>query len=230
MIVTLVATVAEKLALEDRLKTNQAEIKSIEATLRALDKVAKTVREFTDQLEVCSPYLDKQVVADIRSQVQFVGQELATSRQRFATNRKEWLGIQKAESHLQRPIKDLADRWQSYASGRLSPYRELMRLVNYLPEVASSATELDQLVRSLEDQAKRPPRTQAQLEQCEGLLKTLGQRLDRVASLSIGIRAFLARVVDNQATLRDLTPEVQQWIAEGKREAAFAISFSQHRR
>ncbi|MFV9504019.1 MAG: hypothetical protein AB4911_05570 [Oscillochloridaceae bacterium umkhey_bin13] len=136
MIVTLVEDIAEKLALEDRLKTNQAEIKSIEATLRALDKVAKTVREFTDQLEVCSPCLEAQAVADIRSQVQLVGQELAVSRQRFATNRKEWLGIQKAESNLQRPIKDLADRWQSYANGRLSPYRDLMRLVNYLPECA----------------------------------------------------------------------------------------------
>lgn len=229
MIVALVDMLTEKLALEDRLKTNRAEVKSIEATLRALDLVATATRKLMEELDLCAPYMDAQAVANIRVQTSNVARDLEQSRMRFATNRKEWLGIQKAGENLQRPAKDLAERWQSYAQGRLAPYLDLMLLVNYLPEVAASAGELNQIVRQLEEQEKRPPRTQAQLDQFQSRLDELGRRLDTVAKLPVGVRAFLARVVEGKATLVDLTPEVQTWIADGDRAAAFSISFSQRR-
>lgn len=227
MIVALVDMLAEKLALEDRLKTNRAEVKSIEATLRALDQVAAAARKLVEEIDLCSPYFEAQVVADIWAQASDVARDLERSRIRFAMNRKEWMHIQKAGESLQRPAKDLAERWQSYSRDRLVPYLDLMLLVNYLPEVAASASDLNQLVRQLEEQVKRPPRTQAQFDQFQSRLDELGRRLDAVARLPMGVRAFLARVVDGKATLADLTPEVQVWISEGNRAAAFSISFSQ---
>lgn len=229
MIVALVDTLAEKLALEDRLKTNRAEVKSIETTLRNLEQVAAAAQKLVEELDLCAPYLDAQAVADIRAQASSVARDLELSRARFAANRKEWMHIQKAGENLQRPAKALAEHWQGYARGRLAPYLDLMLLVNYLPEVAASAGELNQLVRQLEEQVRRPPRTLAQIDQFQSRLEELGRQLDTVARLPLGVRTFLARVVDGKATLADLTPEVQAWIAEGNRAAAFSISFSQRR-
>ncbi len=229
MIVALVDTLTEKLALEDRLKTNRAEINSIEATLRALEQVAAGAEKLVEELDLCAPYLEAQAVANIQAQASDVARDLERSCVRFATNRKEWLSIQKAGENLQRPTKDLAERWQAYARNKLAPYLDLMLLVNYLPEVATSAGELNQLVRQLEEQVKRPPHSQAQLDQFQSRLNELGRRLDSVARLPLGVRAFLARVVDGKATFADLTPEVQAWISEGDRAAAFSISFSQRR-
>ena len=229
MIVALVDTLAEKLALEDRLKTNRAEVKSIETTLRNLEQVATAARKLMEELDLCAPYLEAEAIANIRTQAAGVARELDVSRGRFATNRKEWLSIQKAGESLQRPAKDLAEHWQSYARRKLAPYLDLMLLVNYLPEVAASAGELSQLVRQLEEHVKRPPRTQAQLDQFQSRLGELGRRLDSVARLPLGVQLFLKLVVEGKATLADLTPEVQAWIAEGGRAAAFSISFSQRR-
>lgn len=229
MIVALVDTLAEKLALEDRLKTNRAEVKSIETTLRNLEQVAAAARKLMEELDLCAPYLEAEAVADIRAQAASVARELDVSRGRFAGNRREWMHIQKAGENLQRPAKDLAEHWQSYARRKLAPYLDLMLLVNYLPEVAASAGELSQLVRQLEEHVKRPPRTQAQLDQFQSRLGELGRRLDAVARLPLGVQLFLKRVVEGKATLADLTPEVQAWIVEGDRAAAFSISFSQRR-
>jgi chromosome segregation ATPase len=226
MITALVDTLAGKLAIEERLRTNQTEIRSIEATLRTLEQVATSARALAAELDLCAPYLSEQVVSNIRAQMNSVGGELEVSRQRFATNRKEWLLIQKAGENLKRVSDELSRHWQGYAQAKLAPYLDLLRLVTYLPEVAASADEINRLVAQIKEQAARPPRAQAQLDQFHQRLAELGRRLDAIARLPAEVRAFLGTVVGGTATLADLTPEVQAWIAEGGRATAFSISFA----
>jgi hypothetical protein len=229
VITALIDTVCAKLAEEDRLRTNRSEIRSIEATLRALEQIAISARDLSAALDVCEPYLGQQTVLPVRAQADVVARDLDASRQRFATNRKEQLALHTVGTKLQRASADLAERWKRYAQARQAPYLDLFQLVTYLPEVAARAPEINQLVVQMQGQAARPPRTQAQFDQFDERLADLGRRLDAVARLPAEVRAFLGSVVGGTATLADLTPEVQAWIVEGERATAFSISFAQRR-
>lgn len=229
MITALVDTLAEKLALEDRLKTNQTEVRSIEATLRALEQVATAARTFMDELELCAPYFVEQTVVNFRAEADVVARELSVSRQRFATNRKEQLPLHTIGEKLKRVSVSLANQWKLYAQARLAPYLDMLQLVTYLPEVAASFGEINTLVVQMKGHAEKPPHTQAQLDLFHQRLRELGQRLDAVARLPESVRAFLSNVVIGSATLADLTPEVRAWIADGGREASFTITFSVRR-
>jgi hypothetical protein len=229
MITALVDTLVKKLAHEERLRTNQTEVRSIEATLRALEQVATAARTLTDELELCVPYLSEPALASLRADVDAVARDLSASRQRFATNRKEQLPLHNAGEKLKRVSTSLAQGWQSHAQERLAPYLDLLKLVTYLPEVAASAGEINLLVAQIREHVAKPPRTQAQLDQFHQRLADLGQRLNTVAQLPAGVRAFLGNVVSGRATVADLTPEVQEWISAGGRAAAFSISFTPRR-
>src|SRR4051812_20821825 len=102
MITALVDTLVKKLAHEERLRINQTEVRSIEATLRALEQVATAVRTLTDELELCAPYLSEPTLASLRADVDAVARDLSASRQRFATNRKEQLPLHNAGEKLKR--------------------------------------------------------------------------------------------------------------------------------
>lgn len=229
MIVALVADVSTKLDLEGRLRTTLSEIKSIEATHRALEQIATSARDLALAVRVCEPHLGALTVAPILDQMAGVAQDLDASRQRFATNRKENVALYNPGVKLQRAATDLAERWQRHAQLRLMPYLELLRLVNYLPEAAAGSFEIDQLVKQIKTQIASPPRSQAQLDQFHQRLSELGGRLDAVARLPEEVRTFLSKVVDGTATIADLTSDVRAWIAADDRADAFSISFAQRR-
>lgn len=229
MITALVDELAGKLATEERLRTNQTEIRSIEATLRALEQVAASARTLMDELELCAPYLSEPAVTSLRADADAVARDIRLSRQRFATNRREQLPLHNAGEKLKRASTSLAQGWQSHAHERLAPYLDLLKLVTYLPEVAASAGEINLLVTQIREHVAKPPRTQAQLDQFHQRLADLGRRLNAVAQLPAGVRVFLGNVVSGSATIADLTPEVQDWISAGGRANAFAITFTQRR-
>jgi hypothetical protein len=229
MITALVDTLAKKLAHEERLRTNQTEVRSIEATLRALEQVATAARTLTDELELCAPYLSEPALASLRADVDAVARDLSASRQGFATSRKQQLPLYNAGEKFKRVSTSLAQGWQSHAHERLAPYLDLLKLVTYLPEVAASAGEINLLVAQIREHVAKPPRTQAQLDQFHQRLADLGRRLNTVAQLPAGVRAFLGNVVSGSATVADLTPEVQEWISAGGRATAFSISFTPRR-
>lgn len=229
MITVLVDRLAEKLAIEERLRINQTEIRSIEATLRALEQVAASARTLTDELELCAPYLSESALVSLRADADAVARDISASRQRFATNRKEQLPLHNAGEKLKRVSNGLAQGWQSHAHERLAPYLDLLKLVTYLPEVAASVGEINLLVAQIREHVAKPPHTQAQLDQFHQRLADLGRRLNTVAQLPAGVRAFLGNVVSGSATVADLTPDVQAWISEGERATAFSIIFTPRR-
>lgn len=211
MITTLIADVCVKLDLEDRLRTTQSEVKSIEATYRTLDQIAALARSLTGAVKICEPLLEDLTVESILAQMAAVAEDLEASRQRFATQRKEQLALHSPRTKLQRAAADLTAGWQSYAQKRLMPYLELLRLVNYLPEVAASAAEINQLVALVRAEMTEPPISVAQLNQFEQHLGELGRRLESVARLPDEVHTFLNKVVDGTATIADLTPQTRCW-------------------
>jgi hypothetical protein len=218
------------LALAKRLKDAQSEVKAIEATLTELEKLSAGARQIAAALQACRGRLGEDVVAPVRSQAALLADEIASSRERFtSTNRRETLPLNNAGRKLERLAKDLGERWQLYAQAQLAPYLELLALVVYLPEVAASEAEINQLVRHIRDQVKEAPQSEAQLAQFDQRLADLGRRLERVASLPDEVRAFLMKVVSSRATLADLTPGVTAWLSEGDRAGAFLITFAPRR-
>lgn len=230
MITALLNDTRTKIELAKRLKDAQSEVKAIEATLAELEKLLDAARQLTTAAEVCSGRLGEAVIGPVLAQAAAIAQEVQASRQRFtSTNRRETLKLNEAGRKVQAAIKDLGDRWQLYAQGQLAPYLELLSLVTYLPEVAASEHEVQQLVAQIRGQVSRPPQSAAQLDQFDERLADLGRRLDSVARLPDEVRSFLMKVVEGRATLADLTPPVRSWVEEGGRSGSFSIVFSTRR-
>ncbi len=231
MITTLLGDVSTKIELAKQLKEAQSEVKAIEATLAELDKLAIPTRQLASTVQTCRGRLSEELVAPVLAQAILAAQEVQSSRQRFAqgVNRRENLVLNNTGRKVEAASKDLSERWMIYAQQQLAPYLELQRLVAYLPEVAASEAEIQQIIAQIRAQIVKPPQNAAQLDQFDRRLEDLGRRLDAVARLPDEVRAFLMKVVEKRATLADLTPEVQAWINEGGRAAAFSISFSQRR-
>jgi|GEM_PF-1999886 len=233
MITTLLGDVSTKIELAKQLKEAQSEVKAIEATLAELDKLAIPTRQLASTVQTCRGRLSEELIAPVIAQTILAAQDVQSSRQRFAkgTNRRESQNLaNNAGRKIEATIKDLSERWMIYAQQQLAPYLELQRLVAYLPEVAASEAEIQQIIAQIRAQIVKPPMSAVQLDQFDGRLADLGRHLESVARLPDEVRAFLMKVVEKRATLADLTPEeVQAWINEGGRAAAFSISFSQRR-
>lgn len=230
MITALLNDTRAKIELAKRLKDAQSEVKAIEATLAELEKLLESARQLATAAEVCGGRLGEAIIGPVLAQAAAIAQEVQVSRQRFtSTNRRETLALNGSGRKVQAAIKDLGDRWQLYSQGQLAPYLELLRLVIYLPEVAASEHEIQQLVANIRAQVSRPPQSTAQLDQFDQRLAELGRRLDSVAQLSYEVRSFLMKVVENRATLADLTPPVRSWVEEGGRSGSFSIVFSARR-
>jgi hypothetical protein len=230
VITALLNDTRAKVELAKRLKDAQSEVKAIEATLAELEKLLAASRQLATTADVCSSRLGEAVIAPVLSQAAAIAQEVQASRQRFtSTNRRETLALNGAGRKVQAAIKDLGDRWQIYAQSQLAPYLELLRLVTYLPEVAASEHEVQQLVAQIHAQVSKPPQTTTQLNQFDERLAELGRRLDSVAQLPDEVRFFLMKVVEGKATLADLTPPVRNWIEEGGRSSSFSVVFSTRR-
>lgn len=231
MITALASEMRQKLTLAKRLRDAQSEVKAIEVTLTELEKLSTSAGQLAAAVQTCRARLGEDVIAPVRSQAVQLADEIAASRERFAsgTNRRENLALNNASRKLERISKDLSERWQLYAQAQLAPYIELLALVVYLPEVAASEAEINQLVRHIRDQIKEVPQNDRQLTQFDQRLADLGRRLESVASLPVEVRGFLMKVVSGKATLADLTPPVNEWLGEGARAGAFQITFAPRR-
>ena len=227
MITVLLDDVRAKLQLAKRLKDAQSEVKAIEVTLTELEKLADATRQLVAAAQTCRGRLGEAVIAPVLVHAAQALPEVQSSRQRFAegANHRENLALYNAGRKIQSASKDLVKCWQLYAQAQLAPYLELLRLVTYLPEVAASEHEINQLVAQIRTQIDKPPQSAAQLDQFDQCLVNLGQPLDKVAKLPDEVRAFLMKVVAGHATLTDLTPPVRSWVEEGDRSRAFAITF-----
>jgi len=230
MITALLGDVRTKIDLAKRLKDAQSEVKAIEATLAELDKLVAATRQLAAAAENCRGRLGEEVISPVLAQAAQVAQDVIASRQRFAsTNRREILPLNAVGRKIQAAHRDLSERWQLYAQQQLVPYLELLRLVTYLPEVAASEHEIQQIVAKIRAQIASPPESAAQLGQFDQRLADLGRRLEGVAQLPDEVRAFLMKVVEGRATLADLTHPVRSWLEQGGRAGAFSIGFAGRR-
>lgn len=231
MITALLNATCAKIELAKRLKDAQSEVKAIETTQAELEKLLEAARQLATATEVCRGRLGEETIAPILAQAVVVVQEVHASRKRFAegTSRRENLALYNTGRKIQAAFKDLENRWQLYAQRQLAPYLELLRLVTYLPEVAASEHEIQQLVAQIRAQVTRPPQSAAQLGQFDQRLADLGYRLESVARLPDEVRTFLMKVVEGRATLADLTPSVRSWVEEGGRANSFSIVFAARR-
>lgn len=231
MITAIAHEMREKLTLAKRLRDAQSEVTAIEVTLAELEKLSARARRLSAAVQTCRGRLGEEVVAPVRGQATLLADEIAASRERFVTsvNRRENLALNNAGRKLERLSKDLDERWQLYAQTQLEPYLELLALVVYLPEVAATEAEINQLVRQIRDQVTEAPQSDNQLAQFDQRLVDLGRRLESVASLPDEVQAFLMKVVSARATLLDLSPAVRAWLDEGGRAGAFSITFAPRR-
>lgn len=231
MITALLGDTRTKIDLAKRLKDAQSEVKAIEATLAELDKLVASTRQLATATETCRGRLGEEVIAPIRELAVQAAKEVQSSRQRFAegVNRRENLALYNAGRKIQAAHKDLSERWQLYAQQQLVPYLELLRLVTYLPEVAASEHEIQQIVAKIRAQIASLPESAAQFDQFDQRLADLGRRLEGVAQLPDEVRAFLMKVVEGRATLADLTTPVHSWLEQGGRAGAFSIGFAGQR-
>jgi t-SNARE complex subunit (syntaxin) len=92
--------------------------------------------------------------------------------------------------------------------------------------VAAQADIYDALRERLQSSVKEVPKQHEQLEIFEQNVQELTRLLDAIQGLDVAVKEFLQKVIDGQATMRDLTPDVRLWCQSGDRERIFRITIT----
>lgn len=112
-------------------------------------------------------------------------------------------------------------KWFSYAKVQSE---EVIRGLNSIKKVASSADDINYIIDGLERLTSKWPISESNISQFS---KYLVQSREKLTNLNAtpGVRQFLEQVANNKATIEDITPEVIEWLKENKFSSNIKISF-----
>ena len=162
----------------------------------------------------------------IRQECKSILSAIVSSRSNFAHDLRQANALLWAESSLQETQKNIEHQWRSYANEQVRDPLHLLNLVKYLPEVATQADLYDALKKRLQRCINEVPKHPEQLAIFEQNVQELTRLLNAIQGLDIAVKEFLQKVIDGQATIKDLTPDVRVWCQSGDRERVFRITIA----
>jgi hypothetical protein len=227
MIVTLAQDVCEQLEEIGQLEDSIHNEGAVKATLDILTKVF----EATQQLQVLLTLHRARLLSDELQHFIFIVEEyieeIKTSEQNFANNPRQTQALNALLSRIQKLTKKIKEQWRLYAIAQTQQLFELLKLVLPLPEVQAQQHIFIDLQGKLTKFFDYPPDSVYALAEFDQALQELRELLSQIEGLSTGVRAFLQKTLDGQATLADLTDEVLQWCREGEHAKVFVVRFIQ---
>jgi hypothetical protein len=226
MIVSISQRISQELDEIQRLERILNEAGAVRATLELLGEIEPVAVRSTATFRLISDRLPVAQVGVLRSQFGVAKQLVKASHQDFSKERRQVQALNAVSVGLRSVTEGLQRDWQDYSQQQVQPQADLLRLVESLPELADQIEDLRGLHRQLASFVVRTPVCQEDLDNFDQTLARLQVRLARLEGLSDGVKKFLRRVLNDEATIADLSEEVLNWCRPPSRVTAFRIAFA----
>ena len=226
MIVDLANDVCTSIDEIDRLVKINDNMQSVEASYGALQTVIEDIKQLSAYIVVVGQKLPDTIQEGLRQDCERIVREITSSRENFEHEPRQTKALSSVKKQVQDGIKKIKIQWQYYVNKQIQEPFELLDLVRYLPEVDAQAD----LYTSIQDRLQRfvndVPMHPEQLETFEQNVQRLRQLLSSIEGLNPDVQTFLQKIIDDQATMIDLTDEVLAWCRQGRHPQVFRITFA----
>jgi len=225
MIVTITQEIKSKMARENELSNIRDNEKAIKATYNELKQLNVLLRKFVTLYQVVHKHLPVTEKSRFIAEARQIQTRIKELHERFASKPRQASELRRLKGQIEKLTQQTQAAWRVYAYEQVKPHLELLKLVKQLPEIATQADAINQLQRQLQAAIDKPPNTAHALNQFDHNIQALDQRLANLSNLDPSVRRFLYKVLQNQATMADLSPEILAWCRQEGRARAFKISF-----
>lgn len=133
--------------------------------------------------------------------------------------------VREARQSLERIEGVVAKAWAARIRAEFSPLQRLGQVLAEIVDTNAAGRELQTWAEKVLALCGSSPPSTESLEQLNAAKAELVERLDRLGKLGIdaSVRNFLVDVAGNEATLKNLTPEVLAWLHARRAESRFRI-------
>ncbi len=225
MIVELAQRACRQLDEIDTLEIAKKEANDINATLKELADVKRTVIELN---ELCLLLSDRLPLREIQGvEIPKILKSVKDSHTKFTheRERRQVQALRDITSRLQTLVLKIEGLWREHAKSLVNPHFDLLELVRILPELREHEALLNGLKARLQHHAAIPPRVPAELVDFDEKFAQLRLRLANLENLHPEVKSFLRKAYNHQATIADLTDEVIRWCRQGEHAKVFRIDF-----
>jgi hypothetical protein len=229
MIVELARSIQEKQFQKGQLDIAALARNDIEATRTALMRLQKAFVGLAQSYSLLRDRLPPTFAALLREQLSDIAKEVHKSSLNFEENSRQVTALDKISDRIAKLASSIRDSWAAHATALMRPYTELLALVGSLPEIVAQEESLRLLLSRLTDLSAMLPQSASQIAAFDNDLHQLSAQLAELENLAPEVKSFLRKVVDGQATVADLSPEVLAWCQDHSHASTFTISFRQRR-
>jgi hypothetical protein len=225
MIVSLVNDVCACISEIDRLDKIKNDMLATKSSYEILQTIIKDINCLVAYTAVIGWKLPTVVQESIRQECEYILSNIIDSRNNFDQDFRQTDVLSSAENSLQETIKKVESQWQNYANEWAREPLQLLNLVKYLSEVKDHADIYDALKERIQYFINKVPGSLEQLTIFEQNVQKLTELLNAI-ELDVDVREFLQKVIDGQATMKDITTEIRTWCQSGDREHDFLITIA----
>ncbi len=223
MMVSLANDVCARIREINRLDKIKNDMRSIKSSYEVLQAIKKDIKYLIAYTAVIGRKLPTAIQESLRQECESILSDTANSRNNFDHDFRQADILSLAEISLQEIIKKIESEWQNYANEWAREPLQLLNLVKYLSEVKAQAEMYDALKERIQHFINEVPKHPEQLALFEQNVQKLIELLNAI-ELDVAVKEFLQKVIDGQATMKDLTKEVRAWCRSGDREHDFRIT------
>jgi DNA repair ATPase RecN len=223
MIVGLANDVCAYISEIDRLDKIKNNLSVIESSYKVLQAIIKDVNRLIAYTTIIGWKLPDAIQENLHQECERILSDIIRSHNDFDHDFRQEDTLSSAEYSLQETIKKVENQWHNYANEWAREPLQLFNLVKYLSEVKVQIDIYDDLKTNIQYFINKVPESLQQLTIFEQDVLKLSELLNTI-ELDVDVRAFLQKVIDGQATMKDLTAEIRAWCQSGDREHDFLIT------
>jgi HPt (histidine-containing phosphotransfer) domain-containing protein len=225
MITTRAKNLTALIERTHELEQSAAHAESFQATTAAVVELADRLQELADDARRVVPRLGPASRIEVRRTFESVGEQLHQIRLQLRSNPRQTNEVSRLEKQVVSAAVKLEVCWRSWCDLQLQPHRDALALVSFLPEIQAQQNAIDQALQLAGQLSLSLPKSDESLRSFKATVETLGSVLAELEGISITVKSFLDKVVNGQATIEDLDPEILAWVQQRGRAKAFKIGF-----
>jgi len=226
MIVAQIYEISELSQDFQNYKENRKKRNEIDSTLEKLNNLNLQLQKFLDSYHVIIRNINIKISFDLIAISENALKTLMKSQHEFNSHNNQTHQINSAIDQISNASSVLAGIWSHYLGNRLSPSRDLLEIVEKLPEIQKNRDQIDGIIASIARYENKLPITSSDFDLVEKHFQQLNKLLEGHQSLPQEIKEFLIKVRDKNFTVDDLTENIMKWCSEDNRGKSFLITFS----
>jgi hypothetical protein len=224
MIVATARKATEHLTTINKLQKASEDTQNIEETLAALRDLKSATRDLMSLYDVLRTRLPQEYMQGLDVRLTTLAQRVRSSHQTFDMQRRQAPQLRLIKSDVQSITQDLQNSWRALVSTVLNPAAEIIGIIRVIPDMREPSANLIKLHDQLRAMTLLPLRTPQQVAEFDARAGQLQTLLSELEGISPAVIAFLKTVLDQKATIADLSDEVLAWCRQAGRDRSFRIT------